>query len=332
MGRKDRPHGMGDIALFKKGNIKTGSFYESLMRSLFFVLSLMLAAAPACAQTEAPVVVASKADTEGALLGHLIALALEREAIPVKTRIQMGPTQAVRAAILAGEIHIYPEYTGNGAFFHDMPDHPAWKSSASAFAMVKRLDAERHQLAWLDRAPANNTWLIAVRGDVARPNNLFTMEDFADAVTRSAPLRLAASQEFVESLAALPAFERTYGFRFPREHIVVLPGGDTARTMRHAAQGIDEVNAAMVYGTDGAIAALDLVVMKDTQGAQIVYEPAPVARADVLERHPIIEKALGQVFQTLTMAKLQALNAEIVIEGKPARDVAARYLQQTDPR
>jgi osmoprotectant transport system substrate-binding protein len=292
----------------------------------------MLAAVPAFAQIDAPVVVASKADTEGALLGHLIALALEREAIPVKTRLQLGPTQAVRAAILAGEIHIYPEYTGNGAFFHEMPDHPAWKSSASAYAMAKRLDAERHRLVWLDRAPANNTWLIAVRGDVARPNNLSTMEDFAKAVKQSGTLRLAASEEFVKSPAALPAFEKTYGFRFPRGRIVILPDGDTARTMRHAAQGIDGVNAAMVYGTDGAIAALDLVVMKDTKGAQIVYEPAPVIRAEVLQMHPIIERALSPVFRSLTMAKLQALNAEIVIEGKSARDVAARYLQQTGLR
>lgn len=61
--------------------------------------------------------VASKADTEGALLGSMIALVLEREGIPVETRLQLGPTQRVRKALLQGEIDIYPEYTGNGAFF-----------------------------------------------------------------------------------------------------------------------------------------------------------------------------------------------------------------------
>src|SRR5690606_13751064 len=138
----------------------------------------------------------------------------------------------------------------------------------------------------------NNTWLIAVRGDVARPNDLFTMEDFARAVKNAGNIRLVASEEFVSSPAALPAFEKTYGFHFPRERIAVLPGGDTAVTMRHAAQEIGGANAAMVYGTDGAIAAFDLVVMTDTKGAQIVYEPAPVVRADVLRQHPAIEKAL----------------------------------------
>ncbi len=287
-----------------------------------------LLSAPVFAQ----VVVASKADTEGALLGSMIALVLEREGITVRKRLQLGPTQKVRSALLSGEIDIYPEYTGNGAFFHGMERDSVWKSAATAFATVKRLDEERHQLVWLDRAPANNTWLIAVRGDVARSAHLISMEDFARAVKTSAGFRLAASAEFVESPAALPAFEKTYDFTFPRDRIVVQPGGSTMTTMRAAAQSIGGVNAAMVYGTDGAIATLDLVVMKDTKGAQIVYEPAPVIRAETLQRHPRIAKALAPVFASLSTAKLQSLNAEIVVEEKPAEEVARRYLDNLRPR
>ena len=145
-------------------------------------------------------------------------------------------------------------------------------------------------------------------------------------------LRLAASAEFVESPAALASFATTYGFRFPRDRIAVQPDGNTMTTMRAAAQSIGGVNAAMVYGTDGAIATLDLVVMKDTKGAQIVYEPAPVVRAQALERFPAIAKALNGVFASLSTAKLQALNAEIAVEERPARDVAERYLNQLHRR
>ncbi len=293
---------------------------------------MTLFGAPALAQGQSPVMVASKADTEGALLGSMIALVLEREGIPVQTRLQLGPTQRVREALLTGEIHIYPEYTGNGAFFHRMESDPAWKAPGSAYEAARRLDAERHGLTWLDRAPANNTWLIAVRGDLARRANLATMEDFAQAVKSSAPLRLAASAEFVESPAALPSFENTYGFQFPRDRIAVQAGGDTMTTMRAAARNAGGVNAAMVYGTDGAIATLDLVVMKDTRGAQIVYEPAPVVRAEILQRFPRIAKALNPVFASLSTARLQALNAEIVVEERPARDVAARYLNELGRR
>jgi osmoprotectant transport system substrate-binding protein len=284
--------------------------------------------AGAAAQTRDRVVVASKIDTEGALLGHMIALVLEKANVPVESRVQLGPTKVVRTALLSGEVDIYPEYTGNGAFFHGMENDPAWKAAASAFDTVKRLDREKHNLVWLDRAPANNTWLIATRGDLAKREKLATMEDFARLSKQAGAVKLAGSAEFVESAAALPSFERVYDFKLPREQIVVLPGGDTAVTMRAAAQGVSGVNAAMVYGTDGAIAALDLVVMEDTKGAQIVYEPAPVARADVLQRFPAIAPALAKVFATLTMSRLQALNAQIAVEGKPARDVAKAYLER----
>jgi osmoprotectant transport system substrate-binding protein len=306
---------------------------KSRLSGAFLLLSVLglilaLSGAPALAHNHHPVVVSSKADTEGALLGNMIALTLEREGIPVQARLQLGPTLEVRTAILKGEIDIYPEYTGNGAFFHGLESDPAWKAPASAYKAVKRLDAERHKLTWLERAPANNTWLIAVRGDLARRSNLTSMDDFAQAVRGSMNLRLAASAEFVESPAALPSFEKTYEFHFPRDRIVVQPSGNTMTTIRAAAQNIGGVNAAMVYGTDGAIATLDLVVMKDTRGAQIVYEPAPVVRAEVLERFPRITKALAPVFSSLSTAKLQALNAEIVINERPAREVAERYLNE----
>ncbi|PAU40525.1 ABC transporter substrate-binding protein, partial [Klebsiella pneumoniae] len=32
-------------------------------------------------------------------------------------KIQLGTSAVVRGAIVAGELDIYPEYTGNGAFF-----------------------------------------------------------------------------------------------------------------------------------------------------------------------------------------------------------------------
>lgn len=280
------------------------------------------------AQTRDKVVVASKIDTEGGLLGHMIALVLEKQGIPVENRVQLGPTKVVRTALVSGEIDIYPEYTGNGAFFFSMENDPAWKSAASAYETVKRLDKERNDLVWLKAAPANNTWLIAVRADVAQREKLATMEDFARFAAKPDGAKLAASAEFVESPAALPSFERVYGFTMPRERIVVLAGGDTAVTMSSAAQGVSGVNAAMVYGTDGALAALKLKVMEDTKGAQIVYEPAPVVRAAVLQRHPALAPALERVFASLTMEKLQALNARIAVEGQAPRAVAERYLRQ----
>jgi osmoprotectant transport system substrate-binding protein len=272
-----------------------------------------------------PVVVSSKLDTEAQLLGNMILAALERAGVPTEARLALGPTRIVRTALLAGEIDLYPEYTGNAAFFFDRADDPAWRDADRGYEMAARLDREQNNLVWLDRARANNTWAIAVRRDVATRERLATMEDLFAAASRGA-VRLAASAEFVESAAALPAFERAYGATFPRDRITVLPGGDTAVTMRAAAQGISGVNAAMVYGTDGAIAALDLVVMQDSKGAQIVYEPAPLVRAAALERFPAIRTSLAPVFGSLDAETLRRLNARVSVEGRTAQAVAREHL------
>lgn len=280
------------------------------------------------AQAADTITVASKIDTEGAVLGNMIALVLEHAGFSVNNRIQLGPTTIVREAILAGEIDIYPEYTGNAGFFFNDDANPVWRNAQAGYEKAKELDAAANDLIWLEPAPANNTWAIAVRQDVAEADQLETLEDFARWVNEGGQVKLAGSAEFVESPAALPAFQEAYGFTLTNDQLLVLSGGDTAATIKAAAEGTSGVNAAMAYGTDGALAALGLVVMTDTKGAQAVYEPAPVIRGTVLEQHPEIAGLLDPVFASLTLETLQALNAKVAVEGQDARAVAEAYLTE----
>ncbi len=281
-----------------------------------------LAARAAAADT---ITVASKIDTEGALLGNMIVLALQKAGLTVASRIGLGPTNIVRAALLNGEIDLYPEYTGNGARFFKRESDPVWKRAEAGYETVKTLDRERNGLIWLAPAPANNSWAIAVRRDLAQQTGT-TLEGFARYVNAGGRVRLAGSAEFVESPGGLPAFQEAYGFSLTQRQMLVLAGGDTAATMRAAAEGISGVNAGMAYGTDGAVVALNLVVLADQKGAEIVYEPAPVVRAAVLAAHPEIAAALDPVFRSLTLERLQKLNARIAVDGDDARSVAADYL------
>jgi osmoprotectant transport system substrate-binding protein len=274
------------------------------------------------------VVVASKIDTEGALLGNMIVDVIAARGIAVDRRIQLGPTNIVRAALLAGQIDLYPEYTGNGAIFFHRENEPAWKNAAQGYAEVKRLDAAENRLAWLAPAPANNTWVIAIRGDLAGFPGKKCLDDLATYLAEGGRFKLAASAEFVESPSALPAFEQTYGFHLKADQLLTLSGGNTAATLRAAAEGISGVNAAMAYGTDGELAALHLTALCDDKGAQIVYAPAPVVRQAVLDEHPDIAVALDPVFASLSLETLQALNARIAVAGEDAGAVAADYLKQ----
>src|ERR1041385_3924705 len=273
------------------------------------------------------IVLASKIDTEGALLGSMIATVPEKSGVTVRNKIQLGPTEIVRGAILAGQIDIYPEYTGNGGRFFKREADTAWKDPDRGYELVRQLDGAQNRLIWLAPAAANNTWAIAARRDLAETQHVTTLEDFARYVNAGGTVELAASAEFVQSVGALPAFEQAYGFKLQRRQLLVLVGGDTSATIRAAAEGTSGVNASMAYGTDGALAVLNLVPLTDSKGAQIVYRPAPVIRESVLRQHPNIETLLDPVFASLTLQVLQTLNARIAVEGLEARSVATGYLQ-----
>ncbi|HUC10339.1 MAG TPA: ABC transporter substrate-binding protein [Stellaceae bacterium] len=282
---------------------------------------------PGTAIADSAVIVASKIDTEGALLGNMILAILGDHGIAVQNRLQLGPTNIVRAAILAGQIDIYPEYTGNGALFFHLETDPAWNNAANGYALVAKLDRAKNHLVWLAPAPANNTWVIAVRRDLAERAHLKTMSDFTRYVKGGGYVYLAASAEFVESPSALPAFEKAYGFHLSDRQLLTLSGGNTSATLRAAAEAMSGVNAAMAYGTDGAIAALGLVALADDKGAEIVYAPAPVVREAVLAQYPQIADLLDPVFKSLTLTNLQQLNAKIAVDGEDAGVVARAYLK-----
>lgn len=276
-----------------------------------------------------PVVVSSKIDTEGSVLGELIIQTLERGGVPTEDRLQLGGTSVVRSALEAGEIDLYPEYTGNGAFFFDMTDSPVWNSAEDAYQTVKERDAAQG-LIWLKPAGANNTWAMSIREDVATANGLTTLDDLADYVNEGGEFKFAASAEFVESAQALPAFQDAYGFELGDDQLLVLSGGNTAATMRAAAQQTSGVNGAMTYGTDGGLSALGLVVLEDIKGVQPVYQPSPVVRAEVLDAYPEIETLLNDVFATLDLVTLQTLNADVAVNGFSPDQVASDYLDSLD--
>ncbi|MGB2813639.1 MAG: ABC transporter substrate-binding protein [Dehalococcoidales bacterium] len=304
------------------------------MKRLFYLLILVLFVfsfiASGCkgetAGQKGPVTVGSKIDVEGSLLSQMIILMLRSEGFEVVDKSQFGPTSVVKKALETGELDIYPEYTGNGAFFFDEADSDVWKDAQKGYERVKLLDEEANNIIWLETAPANNTWAIAIPRALAEEHSLNTLDDFAAYINGGGTVKLIGSEEFVNSPAALPAFQEAYGFTLREDQILTVSSGDTTQTEKAAAEGTDGVNAAMAYGTDGAIDALDLVILDDPRGVQPVYEPAPRVRGQIMEDYPEIADILNPVFQSLNLETLQSLNARIGVQGENPADVAREYL------
>jgi osmoprotectant transport system substrate-binding protein len=298
--------------------------FFSVITTLISVLNI----APVQAKDSIIVRVGSKMDTEGALLGNIILQILEANGIKTTSRIQLGSTGILRSAIIAGEIDIYPEYTGNGALFFSDGANPSWKNPQGGYETVKRLDYKKNKLVWLTPAPANNAWTIAIRQDLAQANNIKTLNELSQWIASGGKFKLAASAEFIERSDALPAFEQAYGFKLKPHQLLSLAGGNTALMLNAAAQNTSGVNLALAYRTDGQVSALGLRTLEDTKGIQVVYAPAPVIRETVLKAYPAIPELLKPVFTTLDDKTLQKLNALIVVEGQDVKKVVARYLQE----
>lgn len=276
--------------------------------------------------TKGPITVSSKADTEGALLGQVTSLMLKANGFQVTEKPAITGTSLIRQALQSGEIDIYPEYTGNGSVFFPDVSPDIWKNAGQGYQKVKTLDKQKNNIVWLKPAPANNTWAVAVAKSFAEGQNIHSLTDFAAYANKGGDVKLAGSSEFFTSEAAFPAFEKTYGFTLSNTQKVTLAGGNTAQTEKYAADGTDGVNAAMAYGTDGSLSALNLVVLSDPMGVQPVYEPAPTVRGAVYDQYPELAAILDPVFSSLDLVTLQTLNAQIAINGQNPTDVARNYL------
>jgi osmoprotectant transport system substrate-binding protein len=283
------------------------------------------------ASPKGPIVVGSKIDTEGGVLGQVIIAMLEENGFDVVDATKTGQTEIVRKALLSEEIDIYPEYTGTALtqFFPegDVPEGTS-KDAQASYDTVKQLDVELNDIIWLERAPANNTWAIAIPKALSDAEGIVSFEDWATYINGGGDVKLVASQEFVDRAAdGVPAIEKAYGFKLSADQLIVLSGGDTAQTEAAAAQGTNGANAAMAYGTDGNLAALGLVVLEDLKSIWPVYEPAPLVRGPVLEMYPEIAGILNPVFEGLTLAALQDLNGKVAVDGADPKTVATDYLR-----
>ena len=298
---------------------------------IYLMIGLLLAFTSCTGNTEGiaskgPITVSSKADTEGSLLGQMITLMLEANGFQVVNQPAIAGTSLIRQALLSGDIDIYPEYTGNGAVFFQDVNSDVWKNAQQGYQEVKTLDKERNNIVWLQPAPANNTWAVAIPKSLSDEENIHSLADFADFVNRGGYVKLAGSEEFITSEVALPAFEKAYGFTLSNSQLVSLAGGNTAQTEKYAADATDGVNAAMAYGTDGSLSALNLIVLGDPKGVQPVYEPAPTVRGTVYDEYTELSDILDPVFTSLDLTTLQSLNAAIAIGGQSPDIVARDYL------
>src|SRR5215211_2918624 len=152
------------------------------------------------------VIIASKAFTEETLVGEMYSQLLEAGGYPVTRKLNLGETSVLQEALVKGDIHIYPEYTGTGLTV--VLQMPPSSDAKQVFDTVSKEYQDKYKLTWLDPAPMNNTQGLAVTKETSDQMGLKTLTDLS---TKAKDLRLACAAAFVERPDGLPGLKQAYG-------------------------------------------------------------------------------------------------------------------------
>ena len=262
------------------------------------------------------IAVGSKDFTEQAILGEIVAQAIEGNTdLQVARRFDLGGNLA-HEALAAGEIDVYVEYTGT-ALLAILKGKPV-TDPKEVLRRVKDEYARRFKLEWTEPLGFDNTFAILVRGDDARRLKLKTI---TDAARVSAQWRAGFGQDFMSRTDGYPGFAQTYGFHFQE-----IREMDLSLTYRALAE--KQVDLIAGNSTDGLIARYKLAQLEDDRHYFPPYDAVPVARQDTLDKHPEVRRVLGRLGGILTVGEMRQLNYAVDGDKRAPRDVARDFLKQ----
>jgi osmoprotectant transport system substrate-binding protein len=276
----------------------------------------------------ASITVGSKDFDEQLILGNISKLALENAGADVTDQINLGGTDAARAALTSSKIDTYWEYNGTAwiSFFKETKPIP---DRVKQYEAVRDQDLEENQLVWLAPAEFNNTYSLAFPSNAAGElGNPVTMSDLGDLV-KSDPSKasLCVESEFSSRDDGLPGMEKAYGFEFPDSQVTVL---DTALVYT-AADKQDPCNFGEVFTSDGRIAALDLTVLEDDKGFFPLYNPSPVFTKDVYDKYgDELDAIFEPISAALTQEAMNSMNEEVSVNLAQPDQVAQDWLEEND--
>ncbi|HEV7733621.1 MAG TPA: glycine betaine ABC transporter substrate-binding protein [Candidatus Binatia bacterium] len=260
------------------------------------------------------VVVGSKNFTEQRILGELVAQTLEQDGVPVDRRLDLGGTFVCDAALRAGQIDVYVEYTGTAltAVLKQPPD----PDPATVLARVREGYAPAG-LVWTAPLGFDNTFALVVRGDAG-------ITTISEAVVPARKWRAGFGYEFQQRTDGYPMLQRIYGLEFAE--VKTLDLGLLYRAL------IDQqVDLVVGSATDGLIEAKHLVMLADDRHAFPPYEAVPVVRQAALDRYPALGPALAKLGGKIDAATMRRLNYAVDAEHESPADAVRAWREQTEP-
>lgn len=255
--------------------------------------------------------VGSKVFTESVILGEIVAGLASSAGARAAHRQQLGGTRIVWNALLAGEIDVYPEYTGTireeilaGTGVRD--DEGIRRAIAAEGIVMSR------------SLGFSNTYALGMKEDRAESLGIRTVSD----LRRHPGLRLGFSSEFMDRADGWPALRDRYGL--PQRGV---RGLDHDLAYRGLESGT--LDATDLYSTDAEIRFYRLRVLEDDLRHFPAYDAVLLMRADLETRAPRVVEALQRLEGRITAEAMVDMNARAKLEKMSERRVAAGFLAKT---
>lgn len=261
---------------------------------------------------------------ESTIIANMYSQALKKAGYDVTDKFKIGTREVYIKSIESGEIDVVPEYIGTLTEYYNAvlngPNAPTDKPLATTdvdktYAALKQLVARKNLVA-LTPSKAADQNAFAVTKDFADKHELTKLSDLEKL---NGTLVLGAGPECEKRQFCLLGLQQVYGLRF--KDVKKLDSGGP-KTIAALTGG--SIDVGLVFSSDGAVAASNLVVLADDKKLQTTDNITALARSSVpADAQQVIDK----VDAALTTEKLQELNKKFSVDKEDAKDLAQQFLK-----
>ena len=248
--------------------------------------------------------IGSKRFTESYILGEVLRRQVEG-VTAVEHKPGLGNTGIVFAALKAGSIDLYPEYTGTIA-----REILRLEGSATLERINQALSSQGLGVAV--RLGFNNSYALAMREERALALGIRTLSDLAG----HPGLKLGLSQEFIGRADGWPGLKAAY--RLPHATPSGLDHG-----LAYEAIAAGKIEVMDIYSTDAKIERYKLRILEDDRHFFPHYDAVLLYRLDVPRRFPQAWRALQGLEGRIDERRMIRMNAAAEIEKRSFAEAAA---------
>jgi osmoprotectant transport system substrate-binding protein len=270
-------------------------------------------------QGKPAVTVGDKDFSEAFLIGDLYEQALKAKGYTVNLKANVGGSEVIDSAFKAGQIDVYPEYTGE-ILSSVAGDQGRTTSAEETWQKAKAFEEANRGATLLPQTPFQDIDVVIVKPEFAGAHNLKAIGDLKNVGPAGQGVSWAAQPPDKTRYAGLVGMQQAYGLTN-----VAFVGVDVGVT--YSALDTGTVNSADAFSTDGQLTTNKYTVLDDPEHIMGFQHVAPVVKQSVLAAQgPEFAQTLNWVDSLLTQQAILQMNAAIQLNHVDPATVAQKFL------